>query len=616
MLLWAILLGLAFSSNLGKADPSPMVLSTIKSLSHQAEWLRLYQYRQVGEHFRSDVVSPEFFFSSTGRDNPEAELKEAIRIYGSMSDGLYGKMQLPAQCAFPARQKVIEKLLGHRFPTRSCPTLEKWKETLRANRVSLVYVGAYAGNPASIAGHTFIRLSSRFRDDAGREGLDLLSYSVGFTARTDSRDGRAMFMLKGLSGGYPGFYDIEPHYMKVGLYNNSESRDLWEVPLNLSSTEVDLLIDLIWEYTFNAEIPYYFIGQNCSYRVLKLLEIVRSNLSLSESFWFEVLPAETVREALRTELAEPRFKFRASVKRRLALKRAILSPPKKAQYERAKKSLIETRQVEDSTVLDALLDFWLYQNYQVQTHLPQAQRDIMEATYIQTAQWAKPSQFTASQEDIRQQYHLSPPFMGHRPRWLELGAKGGEFQPRYELSGRLGMHPSWSPDSSYQEIFHLEYLGIDLVWQEQVMRLQNLWLAKVQSLEDYLDSDRQSSWAMAIKWSKECQICEQESGAMLASGSWGWALKMGGFTGAFLPEVELGVWSSDQLTAFLAPGIRVIGRILIERWVFHGEGVWHWLQNRRDENLEARLGYMMNKNNQLFIKSDLSSLDLSWVYFF
>lgn len=372
--------------------------------------------------YESDVKTLSFYFSENGRRDPRAEMKAAVEAFESVHKR-YGKLNLPAACAFPARKRVLELILNRNFPDIECPELKNWQERLNVNSAHLAYVGSYTGNPASILGHTFLRLSNSDRENSGRSGLDLLSYSVGYSAHTDPRDSQAIFMLKGLTGGYPGFYDIEPHYMKVGLYNNSESRDVWEVQLSLSSSEIDLLSKLIWEYTFNAEIDYYFIGKNCSYRILKLIEAVKPEIRASERFGGAVLPAETVRALIDQKVINPGLRFRSSIKRRMDLKVALLSSDDQGLFEGAKRDLFKLEKIQNPTVLDALIDYWIYENYQSKTELPSLQREIMEVTFQRAAEVKGQSSFQSTNEEIRSERRLSPPFLGHKSSWVE--AEGG-----------------------------------------------------------------------------------------------------------------------------------------------------------------------------------------------
>ena len=59
------------------------------SASTSYRWLRLYQYKHSGSHFRSSIEAPRFFYSSDGPTNPKAEFAAAIEAY-SNPDRLFG----------------------------------------------------------------------------------------------------------------------------------------------------------------------------------------------------------------------------------------------------------------------------------------------------------------------------------------------------------------------------------------------------------------------------------------------------------------------------------------------------------------------------------------------
>ncbi|MBK7845464.1 MAG: DUF4105 domain-containing protein [Bdellovibrionales bacterium] len=580
-----------------------------------SHWLRIYQYERSMGGYESDVKNLSFYFSENGRRDPRAEMEAAIEAFES-AHKRYGSLNLPAACAFPARKRVLELILNRNFPDFECPELKTWQERLNVNSAHLVYVGSYTGNPASILGHTFLRLSNSDRENSGRSGLDLLSYSVGYSAHTDPRDSQAIFMLKGLTGGYPGFYDIEPHYMKVGLYNNSESRDVWEVQLSLSSSEIDLLSKLIWEYTFNAEIDYYFIGKNCSYRILKLIEAVKPEIRASERFGGAVLPAETVRALTDQKVINPGLRFRSSIKRRMELKLALLSSDDQGLFEGAKRDLFQLRKIQNPTVLDALIDYWIYENYQSKTELPSLQREIMEVTFQRAAEVKGQSSFQITNEEIRSEHRLSPPFLGHKSSWVEAEGGMAHQEGVGGLSFRSGVHPAWSNDPSYQDISPIEYLGGEIRWFERRPSQWSLLVAKIQNLENYFNSERPGSWGFEAKLTNTCELCLSSSAAATVSGSYGLSFEVNDVQISFLPEVQLDVWTERrQLSGLFASGLRSVLRTESGPYVFRLEAAVHWFQSLRDENLDGRIGYLINKNRQVFLKFSDRTLGVSWVEF-
>lgn len=587
-------------------------LGSFDKASVDSRWLRLYQYRKTGDSYVSDINSDRFFFSAEGNRNSLKEMQAAIAAFENDTQ-LWGTLQLPAGCAFPARKKILSEILDRKFPESVCPDLDEWMSQIRADKASIVFVGAYSGNAASILGHTFLRISNSERESSGRDGMDLLSYSIGYTAHPAPDDGKISYMVKGLTGQYPGFYDIEPYYMKVGLYNNSESRDLWDIRLNLTPEEVGLLTQVIWEYTFNAQTEYYFVGRNCSYRLLKLLEVVRPQANFSENFSLVVLPAETVRVLEDNEMLSESPKFRASVKRRLALKKSLLSSQQREQFQAALKSVAAVQAIDDATLADALLDHWLYENYQVQAALPKHQQEIMDATFARSAKIDGRSHFQMSNQEIRDKENLSPPFTGHKPHWVSFEAGRLGEKTVGGIEARLGVHPFWSGDRAYRDISAIEYFGFNYQAVETQPAQWNLLLARALTLEEFFYGEFSPSWGFEFSLGNDCMICE-DSAAVQISGAYGISTHGESWSVAFLPTFKTALRTGSAASE-VAPGGRGLIRWSGEKWTLVSDitTVWnkHWITS-----YEFRAGYQFNKNRQPFVRVQDSLWAVGWTEFF
>jgi hypothetical protein len=579
------------------------VLAAASEASHSQGWLRIYQYKhKIFGGYRSAISADRFFFSPKGMTDPDAEMTAAIAAFESVN-GKYGTQGLPASCVFPARKRVLEKLIGRQFPSPKCTDLDEWISRLHADRASVVFVGAYAGNPASILGHTFLRLFNQERESSGREGLDLLSYAVGFTAQADPKDTRALYMVKGLTGGYPGFYEIDPHYMKVGLYNNSESRDLWDLTLDFSKSEVELLVMHLWELTFNAKFDYFFLDENCSYRLITILEAIRPSLDVSRKLSTIVLPAETVRALEEAKIIEASPRFRASIRRRLSLKIAALTIQEKTQFAQAKSSTMTAAKLENANVIDALLDHWLYENYRAHANLPAQKREIMEATYLRSSQLTETSKFHLSDKDIRDRYDLMPPFAGHKPKWLE--AKGGLAKEGATagLSFRSGVHPYWSGDRGYEDVSAIEYLGGDIDWREKQNSLWSLLFVKARSSEGSSDQLLSVAWNFEAKTTNDCLLCQTTEPIAEISGGAGAAIRLENFHAFFIGDLRSAAWSKDGTQGLLAPGILLGAKLYAGRWTIIAESQHHYFNHRVASELQARLTHQTTSNFNLFVST-------------
>ncbi|RLA40699.1 MAG: hypothetical protein DRQ64_04075 [Gammaproteobacteria bacterium] len=108
--------------------------------------------------------------------------------------------------------------------------------------VVLVFPAHHLNSPSSMFGHTLLRLDPA----AGREHSDWLAYGVNFGANIPQGDNSFLYAYKGLSGGYPGQFIVEPYFEKIQEYNRVENRDIWEYPLNLTPAEARRFGTRLW----------------------------------------------------------------------------------------------------------------------------------------------------------------------------------------------------------------------------------------------------------------------------------------------------------------------------------------------------------------------------------
>src|SRR5690606_28974875 len=127
----------------------------------------------------------------------------------------------------------------------------------------------------------------------------------------------------------------------------------------------------------------YFIDENCSYRLLSLLEVVRPSSNLLSGLSAVVLPADTVRVLIENGLvAATDSTFRSSILRRLNRRVRNFSKTEYSAFERSKESLDSLNEVQSVSVLDALIDYWTYTNYRAETKLTRQQSQLMEQAFL------------------------------------------------------------------------------------------------------------------------------------------------------------------------------------------------------------------------------------------
>ena len=276
--------------------------STLEKISQHRQWHHLLHYRQhplsVRQRYRSQNDDPNFFLHRDGHTNPLLELLASLSAFllpvisnNSAIDVSDNNIQdNHAQCRFPARfywlATELPILWQHAI---ECPQFQKWQHTLAAHSLTLIFPSSHINSPSSMYGHTLLRV-----DKADPYASKLLSYSVNFAAHHDPSDNEFVFSYKGLTGGYPGKLSVEPYYNKTNQYQKMEYRDTWEYPLNFNSNEVDQFIRHVWELK-DSFFDYYFFDENCSYRLLAILDASSERSNLADLFKLKALPVDTIR---------------------------------------------------------------------------------------------------------------------------------------------------------------------------------------------------------------------------------------------------------------------------------------------------------------------------------
>ena len=264
------------------------------TLADTTRWRALLHYYPAafGNGWSSQVDDPDFFLAPDGVANPGAELRATVTAFYlpvAQAD------QHPV-CRFPARWQWLQQELA--LPSApltpdQCPERMQWLDIIKPHSVKLIFASAYLNSPSSMFGHTFMRI-----DPANVEsGSDWLSFVVNFGAEYHPEDNSILYAWKGIFGGYPGFFSLLRYHEKINEYSRIENRDLWEYRLDLSPQQVQLLVDHLWELR-NIDFDYYFFDENCSFRLLELLEVARPEVELTDGFEQRAIPIDTVRAVL------------------------------------------------------------------------------------------------------------------------------------------------------------------------------------------------------------------------------------------------------------------------------------------------------------------------------
>ena len=263
--------------------------SRITALAADPYWLALGHYTpaKLGG-WRSYVDDRRFFLAADGAHHPDQELAATVAaLYAPAS---LGNQQ--AQCVFPARTRWLRQQLDlHDLPTPECGDFQQWYKEISPHHTVLVFPAAYLNSPSSMFGHTLLRIDQA---EARQDKTALLSSAINFGAYIEGNDNSILYAWKGLAGGYPGMFSLVPYQQKLAEYRSLENRDLWEYHLDLTPEETGRMVEHVWELK-QIRFDYFFFDENCSYRLLELLQVARPSLRLTGQFPLTAIPTDTVK---------------------------------------------------------------------------------------------------------------------------------------------------------------------------------------------------------------------------------------------------------------------------------------------------------------------------------
>ena len=265
---------------------STLQAAKLDQLADDPEWLALLHINQGATIHRrgaSYVDDDNFFLAESGQSDRYAELTATISALQPVG--------AEDRCRFPARYRFLASRLGWQEtkPLEHCTDYLEWRAQIPDGRAVLVFPASYLNSPSSMFGHTLLRL-----DDSDEPESVWHSWAVNFGALTGGHDNSMLYVYRGLAGGYPGRFVIVPYVTKIQEYSHLENRDIWEYSLTLDDQQMARLIDHLWELQ-DINFDYYFFDENCSFRLLELLDVARPGQNLIAGFRFAEVPVNTVR---------------------------------------------------------------------------------------------------------------------------------------------------------------------------------------------------------------------------------------------------------------------------------------------------------------------------------
>ncbi|WP_368678625.1 DUF4105 domain-containing protein [Acinetobacter lactucae] len=487
----SLAVNIAYSADINPTIQKYWSIAEQQNLDQDITWQRLMY---ANKNQKSEVTYSGYFLSKNGKNNLKEELKTDISA-----------LFMPAQdnqsirCKFPARSQWLIQKVGiqeNELPQVKCSEFENWIGQIKPYKATLIYATDFMGNPSSMFGHTLLRL-----DPKDQQQLNLVSYAVNYAATVAGNDNWS-YAWKGLTGQYPGEYSLMPYYRKVKEYGDFESRDLWEYELNLTPEETRFLVSHIWEMQ-HVSFPYYFVSDNCAYRLLGLVDLVKPESNLQEKFTYASIPMETIksmqqqgltkapvyRPALETQLLAQAHQHGASLAK-VAHQITMLPTQQSSQIL---KSFSEQDQAK---ILEMAYDDLYLQFISRKIEESVAQPQLRQLLALR-------SQIDLDKQRQEPKRPAKEPTQGHNAR--NFSVKSGEVQGDkfIELGHRQAYHDLIDPQGGYRAGTQLLFLNGNAQWRDDHLKLERLDLLEVNSYNPIQPFKTPLSWGFNLGWRQE-----------------------------------------------------------------------------------------------------------------
>lgn len=493
---------------------------------------------------RSDILSEAFFIAKPSgvhdektqdrneNIDPKKELEATIFAF---FEPVTVEENKHAICKFPARFLWLKNSIDlHHlsFQKAKCTEYLEWSFFGELDSLSVVFATGYFGNPASYYGHMLLKLNT---GDMAYQN-DLLDISINYGAAVPENEDIVSYIAKGLFGGYRSTFSHKKYHYHTHNYGENEFRDMWEYQLFLSQAEVDLIVAHAWEL-LGKEYQYYFLSENCAYRIAELLELAKGIELVSD---------------------QPGLMFPDSVVKRINMQRRGGSPfvtqrqylPSRQSRFFAKYHALDSEQqqviqevgrdyavindlalyeeadfLDRQRMLDTLLDY--YQVYTSDDDAIQAKRDeqyrhALVARYRLPV--GAPNNFVASPAE--------GPELGRDPSYIQLGFfADSQVEQGVRLTYRPAYYDSLDGSSAHVKNSTLTMMNLELNVAKGHAQLESLEFINVENiklLSTGLPLDTNQSWRLKAGIERRFNKKQESDALVYLNGAIGQAWRIGG----------------------------------------------------------------------------------------
>jgi hypothetical protein len=530
---YIIILIILFSC-LTKAENAPALRfnDEVQKLARHPQWHALLHYHEE----RSLADDQHFFLAPTkGPVSLVEELHATLMAFAAP----IANADEHAQCRFPARRAFIQQhhpALAAQWPTVTCSKYQAWRSNFIADRAYLLFPSAAINNPPAMFGHTLLRLPSP-RSGASSPLLDFtVNYGADYNGETGLR-----YAWRGITGFYPGKFDILRYYVEHTSYLDYRDRDIWEYRLKLSPAEIDLMLAHLWEL-LPIRFDYYFFDENCSYQLLTLIQAAKPDYPLSEELDIYAIPADAVRVLAKYDLIEYN-QYHPSLSHQIEQLGETLSPLERERAQSLALSPTHPEPLANYTPAQLELAYLIGQRnlYQQPAADNATQRQHMHNIATERAKHAssKPAS-TPSPPQFS-------PERGHETSRWRLGYHHQANTEWLSVAWRAAYHDLLDPANGYPEGAQIDFLDLGLQYNitEQSATINHFTAVDIWSLAPWHYGLHPWSWRVTLayrdhvpQWQGHGVGSEIALGHTAYNASWGHIYLMGTLAATAAPALE------------------------------------------------------------------------------
>ncbi len=493
---------LGFVGILAQAAPQLHSEDQLQEVSNSRYWHVLLHYKKTfWSSLKSEADTSDFFLSPKGKVDALAELRASIQAFETGTP-LIGPLKQHPQCAFPERYRYLKETLGLSIQQIACPEFEEWKSKLEAQSVSLIFASAYLKNPASLFGHTFLKINSA----RNQKRSELLDYGVNYSALTPDQ-GDPFLPIKGLLGFYEGRFSLLPYYQKLNEYVDSESRDIWEYEIPLSTLQVSRLLAHLWELGATS-FDYYFLHENCSYQILALLEVAEPSWNLQAEFSRVTIPSDTLKALNQVSAFKGQIHYRPSLHTQLKKSISHLSQQQKEMFAFYSQKITQGESIDNVNELSAellpiLLSFQKYKMYQRKSELNTQEKQLQHQLLTQIAQKTANSSSQSTEEE-----KPFSPEKGHKSSYSSYSI-GKDASLYSEIKYRGTYHSMMDSDLGFTPFSEIILIEPTIRIQSPTsLRLEKMQFVSIRSFTPRTLLDQEVSWRLQTQLRRTYEASE------------------------------------------------------------------------------------------------------------